>query len=161
MRIQIAKAVKRPSETRARRSIPARAEAKPIAAPAPSSHHAAIPAYARVVESNPPFAYERANTATAIPRPAAVSRKSTLFSRFTLARDTGSYSNAVLGGLRRLLLAVLVAGTVLWAPSASFACSGGPSAENVYKECLPTGSGNKPTSSAHSSGQATSSNGST
>jgi hypothetical protein len=75
-----------------------------------------------------------------------------------LVRGTGSYSNGVLGGLRRLLLAVLVAGTVLWAPAAAFACSGGPSAENVYKECVPTGSGSKPTSSG---GSGTSSSGST
>lgn len=89
-----------------------------------------------------------------------MSRRSTLCSRFTLVRDTGSYSNGVLGGLRRLLLAVLVAGTVLWAPAAAFACSGGPSAENVYKECVPTGSGSKPTSGGHS-GSSTNSTGST
>jgi hypothetical protein len=117
----------------------------PIAAPAPSSHQAAIPAYARVVGSNPPFAYERAKTAAAIPIPAAVSRRSTLCSRFTLARGTGSYSSGVLGGLRRLLLAVIVAGAVLWAPAAAFPCSGSTSAVNVYKECVPTGSGSKPT----------------
>jgi hypothetical protein len=79
-----------------------------------------------------------------------------------LVRGTGSYSNGVLGGLRRLLLAVLVAGTVLWAPATAFACSGGPSAENVYKECVPTGSGSKPTSSStHHSQSSTSSSGST
>jgi len=35
---------------------------------------------------------------------------------------------------------------VLVAPSAAFACNGGPSAVNVYKECLPSGGGSKPTS---------------
>ena len=41
-------------------------------------------------------------------------------------------------------------------------CGGGPSAENVYKECLPSGSGGKPTSGSHStSGTPTASTGST
>jgi hypothetical protein len=31
------------------------------------------------------------------------------------------------------------------APSAALACSGGPSAQNVYRECLATGGGSKPT----------------
>ena len=53
----------------------------------------------------------------------------------------------MLGGLRRLVLAALVAGAVLWAPTGALACSGGTSAVNVYKECIPTGSGSKPTSS--------------
>jgi hypothetical protein len=50
------------------------------------------------------------------------------------------------GGLNRLLAAAVVAGAVLVAPSTAFACNGGPSAVNVYKECLPTGGGSKPTS---------------
>jgi hypothetical protein len=51
------------------------------------------------------------------------------------------------GGLNRLVVAALVAGAFLVAPSAAVAsCNGGPSAENVYKECLPTGGGGKPTS---------------
>jgi len=79
-----------------------------------------------------------------------------------LVRDTGSYSNGVLGGLRRLLLAVIVAGTVLWAPAAALACGGGPSAGNVYSECVPTGSGSKSTSSStHHSQSGTNSNSST
>jgi len=51
----------------------------------------------------------------------------------------------VFGGLNRLLAAALVAGAFLVAPSAALACGGGPSAQNVYKECLPTGGGGKPT----------------
>jgi hypothetical protein len=51
----------------------------------------------------------------------------------------------VFGRLKRLLPAVIIGIVVLSAPTAAFACNGGPSAENVYKECLPTGSGNKPT----------------
>lgn len=59
----------------------------------------------------------------------------------------------MLGGLRRLFFAVIVASAVLWSPTAAFACGGGPSAENVYKECVPTGSGSKPASSGtHNSG---------
>ena len=45
------------------------------------------------------------------------------------------------GGLNRLLVAALVAGAFFVAPSAALACTGGPSAENVYKECLPNGGG--------------------
>lgn len=51
-------------------------------------------------------------------------------------------------GLNRLLAASAVAGAafvLLVAPSTALACSGGPSAVNVYKECLPTGGGGKPT----------------
>jgi hypothetical protein len=55
----------------------------------------------------------------------------------------------------------LAAGVLFWSPAAAFACSGGPSAVNVYKECVPTGSESKPTSGAKSSGHATSSPGST
>jgi hypothetical protein len=51
----------------------------------------------------------------------------------------------VFGGLNRLLLSAAVAGAVLVAPSAALACNGGPSAVNVYKECVPTGGGGKPT----------------
>lgn len=50
------------------------------------------------------------------------------------------------GGLNRLLVAALVAGAVLVVPPAAFACNGGVSAVNVYKECLQTGGGDKPTS---------------
>lgn len=52
------------------------------------------------------------------------------------------------GGLNRLLAATAVAGAAvafLVAPSSALACSGGPSAVNVYKPCLPTGGGGKPT----------------
>ena len=58
------------------------------------------------------------------------------------------------GGLNRLCVAALVAGAVLVAPSAALACSGGPSAENVYKECLPNGGGGKSSSggTSHSAG---------
>ena len=51
------------------------------------------------------------------------------------------------GGLNRLLAAALVVGVALAAPTTALAsgCSGGPSAENVYKECLPSGGGGKPT----------------
>jgi hypothetical protein len=53
----------------------------------------------------------------------------------------------VFGGLNRALVAALVAGTALLAPSAALACNnGGPSAVNVYKECVPSGGGSKPTS---------------
>ena len=34
-------------------------------------------------------------------------------------------------------------------------CGGGPSAVNVYKECLPSGGGGKPTGSSHTSGGST------
>lgn len=52
------------------------------------------------------------------------------------------------GGLNRLLAATAVAGAAvafLVAPSSALACSGGPSAVNVYKPCLPTGGGGKAT----------------
>jgi len=53
----------------------------------------------------------------------------------------------VLGGVRRVVLAAIVAGAALYVPAAAFACDGGgPSAVNVYKECLPTGGGAKATS---------------
>jgi hypothetical protein len=59
--------------------------------------------------------------------------------------------------MRRLFYAVIVAGALLWSPATAFACSGGPSAVNVYKECVPTGSGSKPTSGGgKSSGHASS-----
>ena len=50
------------------------------------------------------------------------------------------------GGLNRALVAALVGGIALVAPSSVLACSGGPSAVNVYKECVPSGGGSKPTS---------------
>ena len=56
------------------------------------------------------------------------------------------------GGLNRALAAALVAGAVLIAPAAAFACNGGPSAVNVYKECLPSGGGSKPTNGGSSKG---------
>jgi hypothetical protein len=46
---------------------------------------------------------------------------------------------------------VVVTGAVLWTPATSFACSGGPSAVNVYKECVPTAGGNKPSGGSPSS----------
>ena len=45
------------------------------------------------------------------------------------------------GGLNRLLVAALVAGVFVVAPSAALACGGGPSAQNVYRECLPSAGG--------------------
>jgi hypothetical protein len=42
--------------------------------------------------------------------------------------------------------ALVAVGVLLAAPSAALACSGGPSAVNVYKECLTTGGGQKPAS---------------
>jgi len=47
----------------------------------------------------------------------------------------------VFGGLNRLLVAALVAGVFVVAPSAALACGGGPSAQNVYRECLPSAGG--------------------
>lgn len=54
------------------------------------------------------------------------------------------------GWLNRLLTAAFVAGSlaagvVLLAPPGALACNGGPSAQNVYKECLPSGGGGTPT----------------
>jgi hypothetical protein len=54
----------------------------------------------------------------------------------------------VFGGLNRLVAAALVAGAFFVAPSAALACGGGPSAKNVYTECLPTGGGGEPTTGA-------------
>lgn len=55
------------------------------------------------------------------------------------------------GRLNRLLASALVAGVVLVLPPAALAdCGGGPSAQNVYTECLSTGGGGKSTS--HSGG---------
>jgi hypothetical protein len=56
----------------------------------------------------------------------------------------------VFGGLNRLLAAAVVAAAVLVVPQAALAsgCNGGPSAEQVYKECLPGGGGGKPTTGA-------------
>lgn len=53
----------------------------------------------------------------------------------------------MLGGLNRFVVVALVAGALFAAPSAALACNGGPSAVNVYKECLPSGGGGKPSSS--------------
>jgi hypothetical protein len=44
------------------------------------------------------------------------------------------------------MVAALVAGIAFAAPSAALAdCGGGPSAQHVYSECVPGGSGGKPT----------------
>ena len=72
------------------------------------------------------------------------------------------------GGLNRLLAAAFVAGVVVFAtPASALACSGGPSAYNVYHECLSNGgsgggghknggggggSGNSTSTGSHSSG---------
>lgn len=133
--------------------MPAHAAATPMAAPMPSNHQAAIAAYDRVVGAKPPFAYESAKTAAATATPTARSRRGKLFSAFTNARGTGSYSTAVLGGLRRLVLGGLVAGVMLWAPTAAFACGGSnPSAVNVYVECVQSGGGAKPSNHTSSGG---------
>jgi len=60
----------------------------------------------------------------------------------------------MVGGLNRLLVAALVAGAVFVfaGPPAALGCNGGPSAVNVYKECLPTGGGGKATSGSPTHG---------
>src|SRR5579871_353703 len=72
MSAHTANAARRPSAVAVSRSSANRPVANPLAAPRPRIHHAVIPAYAWVVESNPPFAYESANTAPATPRPTAM-----------------------------------------------------------------------------------------
>lgn len=63
-----------------------------------------------------------------------------------MGRATARYSTGVFGGLNRLIAVALVAGTVLLGPPVALACNGGSaSAVNVYRECLPTGGGDKPT----------------
>lgn len=57
------------------------------------------------------------------------------------------------GGLNRLLVAALVAGVFFVAPSAALACGGGPSAKNVYSECLPS-AGSHGGTDGHSGGHA-------
>jgi hypothetical protein len=59
----------------------------------------------------------------------------------------------VFRGLNRLLVAALVAGACFVAPSAALACGGGPSAQNVYRECLPSAGGHGGTG-GHSGGHA-------
>jgi hypothetical protein len=56
----------------------------------------------------------------------------------------------VFRGLNRLLATAAVAVAVFAVPSTALAsgCGGGPSAEQVYKECLPNGGGGKSTSGA-------------
>lgn len=49
------------------------------------------------------------------------------------------------GGQNRLIVAALVVGAFLVTPSAALSCGGGPSAQNVYSECVPTGGGGKST----------------
>ncbi|HKD95953.1 MAG TPA: hypothetical protein VKB43_14700 [Gaiellaceae bacterium] len=56
------------------------------------------------------------------------------------------------GGLNRPLVAALVAAAALVAPSAALACNSSVSAVNVYKECLPTGSGGKASGSGGGGG---------
>jgi hypothetical protein len=58
----------------------------------------------------------------------------------------------VFGWLTRLFAAAVVASAVLIAPTAAFACNGGTSAVNVYKECLPSGGGGKPAKGSASQG---------
>ena len=65
------------------------------------------------------------------------------------------------GGLNRTLAAVVAAVAVLAAPPAAFACGGGVSAVNVYKECLPSGGGGKTTHHHHSGGGSSSTGGTT
>jgi hypothetical protein len=61
----------------------------------------------------------------------------------------------VFGGLNRLLVAALMAGVFFVAPSAALACGGGPSAQNVYRECLPSAGGHGGTGTGgHSGGHA-------
>lgn len=59
------------------------------------------------------------------------------------------------GGLNRILAAAVVTAAFLVVPSAALAdnCGGGPSAQNVYTECLGSGGGGKSTS--HSGGGST------
>jgi hypothetical protein len=59
----------------------------------------------------------------------------------------------VFRGLNRLLVAALVAGAFFVAPSAALACGGGPSAKNVYSECLPS-AGSHGGTGGHSGGHA-------
>jgi hypothetical protein len=66
-----------------------------------------------------------------------------------------SYSNGVFGGLKRLLVSACVAGAILALPPAALACSGGVSAVNVYKECVPSGSGGKATNGQTTTGTST------
>jgi hypothetical protein len=63
----------------------------------------------------------------------------------------------VFRGLNRLLVAALVAGAFFVAPSAALACGGGPSAQNVYRECLPSAGGHGGTggTGGHSAGPGT------
>lgn len=66
-----------------------------------------------------------------------------------MARAKARYSSGVFEGLNRLVVVALIGGVVLAAPSAALACNGGSaSAVNVYRECLPTGGGDKPTTSS-------------
>jgi hypothetical protein len=54
-----------------------------------------------------------------------------------------------------VVVATLAVGVVVWLPPGAFACSGGPSAVNVYAECVATASGDRPMSSAAGSAQQT------
>jgi hypothetical protein len=122
-----------------------------------------MPAYDRVVGKKPPPAYESAKIEAATAIPTAASRARTACSVFTLASGKASYSNGVFGGLNRLLASAVVAGAVLVLPPAALAdCGGNPSAVNVYRECLSSGGGGKPTggsggptSGTHTSGGST------
>lgn len=65
-----------------------------------------------------------------------------------MASAKARYSSGVFGRLNRLMVAALIAGAVLVVPPAALACNGGSaSAVNVYKECLPSGGGDKPSDS--------------
>ena len=57
---------------------------------------------------------------------------------------------------RMVVVAPVVTAAVLWAAPTSFACNGGPSAVEVYTECLPSGGGSEPTSSGQAAGVANS-----
>jgi hypothetical protein len=113
-----------------------------------------MPAYDRVVGEKPPPAYESAKTAAATPIPTATLRATAVCSVFTLASGKAATVTTVSGGLTRLLAFAVVAGAVFVLPPAALAdCGGKPSAVNVYKECLSSGGGGKPTSNSHPKSQ--------
>jgi hypothetical protein len=126
--------------------MPERAEAMPKAAPTPSSHQAAMPAYARVVGEKPPFAYESAKTVAATPVPTAAFRRIRVCLAFTLIDSKARYS---IDRVRRAEPASqgrcrCRRGTlgVARRATAALACNNSTSAGSVYHECLPSGGGN-------------------
>jgi hypothetical protein len=127
--------------------MPVNAEPKPIAAATPSIHQAAMPAYERVMGSNPPLAYESQKTQSATPKPRTVSptpRHRAAASRSVVFWLTLRYSNAVVCGSGKLCVAAFaVVGVFVVSPAAAVAdsCQGGTSAVNIYSECYPTASG--------------------